>query len=485
MDGGAWKSTVRGVAKSWTRLSDFTFTFWSGLTPITDLTWLWNTLVYCFPTAVAMNFHKRRVLRQSKRAVLQSSSQKSEIGLPGIKPSCQQSHVFSGRFFFQVFFLEALQENPLCALPSSICYLHSSGCVCIIMTSASTRMFFFTTEPLVSLLWKCLWLQYAAAAAKSITVWYFLKKAENRTTMWPTTGHIPWENHNSNKHRHLNVHYNVHLLYNSQDMETAYKSINRGMDKEDVIHIYTGIFSSVLSLSHVPLFVTLWIAARQASLSITNSRSLLKVMFIEAVMPFSHLILCHPLLLLPPFPPSIRVFSNESTLHTRWPQYWSFSFNISPSNEHPGLISFRMDWLDLLAVQGTLKSLLQHHSSKASILGRSAFFMVQLSHPYMTTGKTIALTRRTFVGKVMSLLFNMLSRLVITFLPMNKQNVTMEYYSAIKGMEFIETWMDLETVIWNEESQKEKNKYCISSHIHRIWKKWYRWLYLKSSNRKM
>ena len=164
-------------------------------------------------------------------------------------------------------------------------------------------------------------------------------------------------------------------------------------------------------------------------------------------MPFSHLILCHPLLLLPPFPPSIRVFSNESTLRMKWPKYWSFSLSISPSNEHPGLISFGMDWLDLLAVQGTLKSLLQHHSSKASILGRSAFFMVQLSHPYMTTGKTIALTRRTFVGKVMSLLFNMLSRLVITFLPMNKQNVTMEYYSAIKGMEFIETWMDLETVI--------------------------------------
>ena len=131
---------------------------------------------------------------------------------------------------------------------------------------------------------------------------------------------------------------------------------------------------------------------------------------IESVMPSSHLILCRPLLLLPPLPPSIRVFSNESALHMRWPKYWSFSFSISPSNEHPGLISFRMDWLDLLAVQGTLKSLLQHHSSKASILRQSAFFTVQLSHPYMTTGKTIALTRRTFVGKVMSLLFNMLSR---------------------------------------------------------------------------
>ena len=134
-------------------------------------------------------------------------------------------------------------------------------------------------------------------------------------------------------------------------------------------------------------------------------------------MPSSHLILCHPLLLLPPIPPSIRVFFNESTLCMRWPKYWSFSFHISPSNEHPGLISFRMDWLDLHAVQRTLKSLLQHHSSKASILRRSAFFTVQLLHPYMTTGKTIALTRRTFVDKVMSLLFNMLSRLIITFLP--------------------------------------------------------------------
>ncbi len=138
-------------------------------------------------------------------------------------------------------------------------------------------------------------------------------------------------------------------------------------------------------------------------------------------MPSSHLILCHPLLLLPSIFPSIRVFSNESALHIRWPKYWSFSFSISPSNEHPGLISFRMDWFDLLAVQGTLKSLLQHHSSKASILWCSAFFTVQLSHPYMTTGKTIALTRQTFVGKVMSLLFNMLSRLVITFLPRSKR----------------------------------------------------------------
>ena len=137
-------------------------------------------------------------------------------------------------------------------------------------------------------------------------------------------------------------------------------------------------------------------------------------------MPSSHLILCCPLLLLPPIPPSIRVFSNESTRCMRWPKYWSFSLSISPSNEHPGLVSFRMDWLDLLAVQGTLKSLLQHHSSKASVLQCSAYFTVQLSHPYMTTGKTIALTRWTFVGKVISLLFNVLSRLVITFLPRSK-----------------------------------------------------------------
>ena len=151
-----------------------------------------------------------------------------------------------------------------------------------------------------------------------------------------------------------------------------------------------------------------------------NSRSLLKLMRIESVMPSSHLILCRPLLLLHPIPPSNRVFSNESTLRMRWPKYWSFSFSISPSSEHLGLISFRMDWLDLLAVHGTLRSLLQHHSSKTSIFQHSAFFTVQRSHPYMTTGKAIALTRWTFVGKVMSLLFNMLSRLVITFLPRSK-----------------------------------------------------------------
>ena len=165
---------------------------------------------------------------------------------------------------------------------------------------------------------------------------------------------------------------------------------------------------------------TPWTAALQASLSITNSWSLLKPMSIESVMPFNHLILCRPLLLQPSIFPSIRVFSNESVLHIRWPKYWSFSLNISPSNEHSGLISFRMDWLDLLAVQGTLKGLLQHHSSKASILQCSALFIVQLSHPYMITGKTIALTRQTFVGKVMSLLFNMLSRLVITSIPRSK-----------------------------------------------------------------
>ena len=180
-------------------------------------------------------------------------------------------------------------------------------------------------------------------------------------------------------------------------------------------------FRSVQSLSHIWLFLTPWIAAHQASLSITNSRSSLRLTSIETVMPSSHLILRYPLSLLPPIPPSIRVFSNESTLHMRWPKYWSFSFSIIPSIEHPGLISFRMDWLDLLAVQGTLKSLLQHHSSKASILWNSAFFTVQLSHLYMTTGKTIALTRRTLVSKVMSLLLNMLSRLVITFLPRSKR----------------------------------------------------------------
>ena len=171
-------------------------------------------------------------------------------------------------------------------------------------------------------------------------------------------------------------------------------------------------FSSVQSLSRVWLFATPWTIAHQASLSITNSQSPTKPMSIESVMPSNHLILCRLLLLLPSIFPSIRVFSNESALRIRWPKYWSFSFSISLSNEYSGMISFRMDWLDLLAVQGTLKSL-PHHSSKASILHCSAFFIIQLSHPYMTTGETIALTRRTLVGKVMSLLFNMLSRFLI------------------------------------------------------------------------
>ena len=187
------------------------------------------------------------------------------------------------------------------------------------------------------------------------------------------------------------------------------------------IHIISLQFSSVQSLSGVRLFVTPWIAACQTSLSITISQSSLRLMSVESVMPSSHLILCRPLLLLPPIPPSIRVFSNESSRHIRRPKYCSFSFSISPSKETPGLISFKMDWLDLLAVKGTLKSLLRHHSSKASILQCSAFFTVQLSHPYMTTGKTIALTRWNIVGKVMSLLVNMLSRLVITFLPRSKR----------------------------------------------------------------
>ena len=184
------------------------------------------------------------------------------------------------------------------------------------------------------------------------------------------------------------------------------------VEKYCVVYMYTiSSVQSVQLLSCVWLFATPWIAARQASLPITNSWISLKFTSIKSVMPSSHLILCHPLLLLPPILPSIRVFSNESALRMRWPKYWSFSFSFSiiPSKEIPGLISFRMDWLDLLAVQGTLKRLLQHHSSKASVLWHSAFFTVQLSHAYMTTGKTIASTRWTFVGKVMALLFNMLT----------------------------------------------------------------------------
>ena len=179
-------------------------------------------------------------------------------------------------------------------------------------------------------------------------------------------------------------------------------------------------FSSVQSLSRVRLFATPWTAARQDSLSITNSQSSLRLTSIESVMPSSHLILCHPLLHLSPIPPSIRVFSNESTLCIRWPKYWSFSFRISPSNEHPGLISFRMDWISFQSKGLSRVFSIQQHISKASILQRSPFFIVQLSHPYMTTGKTIALTKQTFVGKVMSLLLNILSRLVITFLPRSK-----------------------------------------------------------------
>ena len=194
------------------------------------------------------------------------------------------------------------------------------------------------------------------------------------------------------------------------------------------IHGYAQ-FSSVQSLSRVQLFATPWTVARQASLSITTSWSLLKLMSFELVMPSNHLILCRPLLLLHSIFPSIRVFSNESVLRIRWPGYWSFSFNISPSSEYSGLISFRMDWLDLLAAQSTLKSLLQHHSSKASVLQCSAFFTVQLSHPYMTNGKTIALTRQTLVGKVMSLLFNMLSRFVLVVF--SKEQVSFNFMAAV------------------------------------------------------
>ena len=209
--------------------------------------------------------------------------------------------------------------------------------------------------------------------------------------------------------------------------------------------------SSVQLLSRVQLFVTPWTAARQASLSITNSRNLIKLMSIESVMPSNHLILCRPLLLLPSIFPSIRVFSSESALCMRWPKYWSFSFSISPSNEHPGLISFRMDWLDLLAVQGALKSLLQHYSSKASILLCSAFFTVQLSHSYVTIWKIVALTRWTFVGKVPSLLFNMLSRLVITFLPRSKR--------------FLISWLQSPSTVILEPRKVKSATVCISTYL--------------------
>ena len=220
------------------------------------------------------------------------------------------------------------------------------------------------------------------------------------------------------KHERLSIAETEGL--NLQNLEKPF-FLGLGQRKIKWQHFWSGkkmSFSSVQSLSRVWLFVTLWTAARQASLSITNTWSLLKLMSVESVIPSNHLILCCPLLPTSVFP-SITVFS-ESVLHIRWPKCWSVSFSISPSNEYSGLISFRMDWLDLLTVQGTLKSLLQHHSSKASILWHSTFFIVQLSHPYTTTGKTIALARRTFVGKVMSVLFNMLSRLVIAFLPRSK-----------------------------------------------------------------
>ena len=195
---------------------------------------------------------------------------------------------------------------------------------------------------------------------------------------------------------------------NYQDRKTSFNSLH--LKRSQLVQL----------LSCVRLFATPWTAACQASLSITNSQSLLKLMSIELVMPSNHLILCHPLLLLPSILASIMVFSNEWVLHIRWPKYWNFNFSISPSNEHSGLISFRIDWLDLLAVQGTLKSLLQHPVQKHQFLWCSAFFIVQLSYPYMTTGKIIALTRWSFVGKVMSPLFNMLSIFVTVFLPRSK-----------------------------------------------------------------
>ena len=193
------------------------------------------------------------------------------------------------------------------------------------------------------------------------------------------------------------------------------------MEEFTLVFFYICMVLLQLSCSVMSDSATPWTTARQASLSITNSWSLLKLVSIELVMPSNHLILCRLLLLPTSIFPSIRIFSNESVHRIRWPKYWSFSFSISPSNEYSGLISFRVDWLDLPAVQGTLKSLLQHHSLKASILQCSAFFIVQLSHPYMTTGKTIALTRYTFIGKVIFLPFNMLSTLVITFLPRSKR----------------------------------------------------------------
>ena len=196
------------------------------------------------------------------------------------------------------------------------------------------------------------------------------------------------------------VKMGIHMAFCFQNINRSPYSVSCNRHRLIILksEINLELFSSVQPFSHVWLFATPWTTARQASLHITKSQSPLKPMSIKSVMPPNHLIPCCPLLLLPSIFPSIRVFSNESALHIRWPKYWSFSFNISPSNEHPGMISFMMDWLDLLAVQGTLKSILQHHSSKASILWRSPFFIVQFSLPYMTTGKTIALTRRNFIG---------------------------------------------------------------------------------------
>ena len=245
--------------------------------------------------------------------------------------------------------------------------------------------------------------------------------------------------------------------------------------------------SSVQLLSHVWILVTLWTAAHQASLSITNSQSLLKLMSIKSVMPSNHFVLCCPLLLPPSIFPSIRVFSNESVLLIRWPKYWSFSFSISPSNEYSGLISFRIDWVDLLAVQETLKSLLQHHSSKASILWYSAFFTVQFSHPYMTTGKTIALTRQTFVDKVTSLVFSMLSGFVIAFLPRSKHLLISWLQSPsavilepkkIKSLTVICDIMDASRDYHTKWSKSERERQIPYDIIYVESKIWHKWTYL-------
>ena len=245
------------------------------------------------------------------------------------------------------------------------------------------------------------------------------------------------------------------ILLINEHLRSHIESFHLGIDLPLYQYSKHVQFSSVQSLSHVCLFVTPWTAVHQASLSVNNSQSLLKLRSIESVMPFNHLILCRPLLLPPSIFPSIRVFFKESVRSIRWWKYWSFSFSISPSSEYSGLISFRMHWLDLLAVQGTLKSLLQHHSSKASILRCSAFFIVQLLHLYMTTGKTIALTRWTFVGKVMSLLLNMLSRLVITFLPRNNR--------------LLISWLQSPSTVILEPP---KNKVCHCFHCFPIYLPW-------------